>query len=917
MDYRYRIIISIAIICSCFVSTCYSVPKTTPTKTQKGAFQNYCQVPGVGGWKKVNWWLVLKESGGISDTVKYALAYNIDSNTPGNPPTTIFEESMSRHHKVGFKSFIETISFDECKNKNNKKYFQSWFHENPHAKLNKVLNSNFNKPIINSGFTRAHSKFLVSHDPNYDGFIVDHSLPMPHSEYTLKDTNTNPSQHAFCFNFNEQGFETIIKLFQVIRPNIVKRNGKEVDCQNSESPLWIHPKIQNTFAKPNLLLQPTPINDDCPKAVEKILSTLTGPQFFRSFMKQDYPKACYTKLDFPTVPTHIYPKNMRVYGFVPRSTKETHNCFSATKSHVYKNEEPEQKIFSWNLFYSPACKENEKEDLNDARTAGKKTNPYICSPLEYGLDSWLAVSKLENKLLYVSTQNQNHKLSSYIGRKDPNAQELWGVVDINSFFDSTNRHEKIGVESPGGGGANSDTVCIGDSNRVTGQLHHLGSIFCFEDTILASNLIKMIIPTTPKKTIKASFNTINLYSEIPLPAPTLPGIKIVDPPPDPKPKNKKPVIQAAPSSSSAALASDEEVGEEEDEEEIASIVENKSRYPSFFYPNAEIEDAVWNTLITIKSTNCRIRELDVLEKTDLANKAEALAKKRAKNKIPKTDQCVPLFHTLYYEKGLTKALKLYPWKASPQERWDWIKAFADINFPRVANAATTTEGFRWREPHSKNYFYYYIYELVQFHISWDQYKTGRVSHKGHYPQAMFSRLSKCWNGDKSPEKIQDWDEFLLKRLEDHMGSPIPLDYGPQCHHMELINLRYDKHVPDLDITNCKQDPPTCTELLDYPNVKKRGRDFNPKESPTDLKKMASTTSEKHSGATHPSPSIDPSTLSSSSDPTLASSSAPPSDPSHYIESSSLSTPNPCPPFVLPSNAMLVDSAPSSSSAPSS
>ncbi|KAF2069624.1 hypothetical protein CYY_009058 [Polysphondylium violaceum] len=740
-----------------FISLCYA---------DKGTFENYCQVPqktatGVS-WKQVKWWMVLKDAGPISNKLKYALFYNDGSKT-------VIETSNSDHHGVGFKDFIETVSLKNC-GADGKYYFQSWFHEGSHIK---EKTDNFDKPKFSQGFSKAHAKYLISHDAQFNGFIMDHSLPIPHDDGVFgKSTSTNPSQHAFCFNFNGADFDMIVKLFQVSMPMIVKTNGDDKVCKKNSSPLWFNYNAKDNLPKPfpperHLIYK---FNQNCKIAMEVRAKTIVKQKGdvpkrlpFLEVMESDYPEDCYKTLTFLN--------GIKAYGF-------DHNCFTSSKSTfpITKTTTPagntveeSEDYYSWrNNFYNEKCTENVKQkDYN-------RKDTHLCSPVEFGIDSWLAVSQLEKKLFLVSTQNQNHKLPSFIKTSD---KMEWGVVDINSFFDTTNRHEKVGVEYGQG-----TRVCIGDSNRVQGQLHHLGNIFCLDDKDLANALRTMIY--TEKKTVKKRFNTINLYS-------TNPNFKFLDSDftimdqktnPDPSPPISTATGSDASSSGTKKSSSSD------------------SRYPSFFYPNAEVDPIDVQILSDeAKYPDCSLYKLNPTEVKNYLTES-----KISKELNVRTDYCKPLFETVvneHFQKVTIKDIysKLRGFKQNDED-------------PTILEEDEKTTA-----------------SLKNKYKSKEEGGGERGGYNRYNPRFLRKYLN-CWAETTYPDsfenaydfKISEVEDVFLERIEQVMMNPIPDYYTESCYYTDIIDLTFGKAA--ITTKECDAQPPRCPPPVPPKvNNKKRGR----------------------------------------------------------------------------------------------
>ncbi|KAF2069623.1 hypothetical protein CYY_009057, partial [Polysphondylium violaceum] len=779
-----------------FISVCYA---------DKGTFKNYCQVPqttatGVS-WKQVKWWMVLKDAGPISNKLNYALFYNDGTSE------TVIETSNSDHHGVGFKDFIETVSYEDCKtaDANNNHFFQTWYHEGSHIKEKK---DNFDKPTFSQGFSKAHAKYLVSHDKNFHGFIMDHSLPIPHDDGVFgKSTSSNPSQHAFCFNFDHTDYDKIIELFQVSMPMIVKTNGDDKVCKKNSSPLWFNYNAKDNLPKPfppnkHLIYK---FNQNCKIAMEERALQNKQRKSFLQVMQSDYPDKCYKTLTFLN--------GIKAYGFAPRSQSEPHNCFTSSKSTFPFSKtttpagntvEESEDYYSWKKnFYNEKCTENVKQSHYNEK------DTHLCSPVEFGIDSWLAVSQLEKKLFLVSTQNQNHKLPSFIKTSD---KMEWGVVDINSFFDTTNRHEKVGVEYAGGNQVSDQAtrVCIGDSNRVQGQLHHLGNIFCLDDKHLANALRTMIY--TKKKKVTKRFNTINLYSTNPNFLLTDSDFTIMDQKTNPDPSVLEPILDSGSGASSSGTKK--------------SSSSSDSRYPSFFYPNAEVNpDKVPILSDETKYPTCGLHKLNPTEVEQYLKES----KKNSKGiKKTLTDFCKPLFKTQVNEDHQMVTIKeIYSelkglkendedpsilevddnTPASMQQKWEWIDKLYRAYRTRVINHSYNSPRFQTYD--GSRFYHYYIVNLVNFYHSFKNLKNknkskeeggGRRGGNNHYPTVNFRRYVDCWAQKNYPDLFKNFYDFqvsevedvLLERIEKVMMNPIPDYYTESCFNTDIIDLTFGK-----------------------------------------------------------------------------------------------------------------------------
>ncbi|KAF2074175.1 hypothetical protein CYY_004519 [Polysphondylium violaceum] len=864
------ITIYLIVICI-FISVCWADDYT---------FNNYCQVPITTEkgllWKKVKWWMVLKEAGPISNEINYALFYN------DGESETVIETSKSNHHGVGFKKFIEKVNHEDCKtpDANNNQFFQTWYHDGSHIQEKK---DNFEKPTFSQGFSRAHAKYLISHDKKFHGFIMDHSLPIPHDDGVFgTSTSTNPSQHAFCFNFEESDYDKIVKLFQVSMPMIVKTNGDKV-CTKHSSPLWFNynPKKQIFPQNKHLIYKFT---RDCKIAMEKraLVETENDDEpirkHFLDVMQSDYPDKCYKTLTFSN--------DIKAYGFAPRSQSEPHNCFNSAKSiFPFSETTPNGKAgqgaeyyYSWKeKFFNEICTENEKQNHYN----NNEKDTHLCSPVEFGIDSWLAVSQLEKKIFLVSTQNQNHKLPSLIKTSD---KMEWGVVDINSFFDTTSRHEKVGVEYADRNQQSNEEatrVCIGDSNRVQGQLHHLGNIFCLDDKNLANALRKMIY--TEKKKVTKRFNTINLYS-------TNTNFKFLDSDftrMEQKTNSDPSVIE--PISGSIPPATGSGASSSGTKKSSSS---SDSRYPSFFYPNAQVNPKKVSSLADKDQfPTCGLYKLNPTEVKDY------LKKSSKGSKMTRTDYCKPLFKTHVNEERQAVTInEIYSelkglkendedpsiWEedvytpASMEQKWEWIDQLYRAFRTRVFNKSNNSQ--RLQSYDGKRFYHYYIVNLVNFYHSFINLKTlerfkeevGRKEVKS-YPFNSFRTYIQCWaetnynDGFKNlhPFKMSEVEDVFLERIEKVMMNPIPNYYTETCFQTPMIDLTFGMETDTtikMVTENCNAKPPQCSEK--QINSKKRGRTNSMQEDEQNFEphykkpKLDSKTSEVHPPATtsqaHPS-----------------------------------------------------------------
>ncbi|KAF2073245.1 hypothetical protein CYY_005442 [Polysphondylium violaceum] len=728
---------------------------------KKGEFQNYCQVPSTTNsasnpnWEKVNWWLVLKEAGAIDDKVKYTLFYN-DLNGK-----TFTLESQSKIRDVGFKEFIETIDNPKCEIAN-VKTFQSWFHESSKAKNTK----NFDKPSV-AKFEHAHAKYLISHDASYNGFIVDHSLPMPYTDAVFGVSKSNPSQHAFCFNFNPAGFQEIINLFRVSRPMIVKTN-IHGNCRKDLSPLW-----DKSHKTSSLTLSYEELDDKADECKTAWQSTMLK---FDEIFTKAYPSQCYQRASLSlSIADPNNPKFIDAIAFYPRRQNEDHGCFKNPTSTV--NKELKKDVvepYTWDPFYSK-CAEDDKKAIHLARFSGKKEEKYICSPVEYGIDSWLAASQIMGKLLYVSTQNQKSKFPSFVNQKP-----LWGVYEVNSFFEESDKHEKIGIQHDG------DTVCIGDSNRVRGQLHHLGSIFCFDDKKVADYLKELLLAK------KEPFNTVNLYGDAS-------GLG---------PKYQKATVDPT--------------------------TKSKTRPLSFFYPNDVNNLKGFNPDPLIADTKCgATEELDPADYTDLTVPlfhAEFFFE-------PKQDEEDKLEGYNPHEEPNKK----WDWIKKFAE----LNAYRSAGKATGRFSGTELNYLNYYIVNLVRFYKQYnrLKESSTAYPSGGTYYKSEKFRKLHrcegFQPAHLDRII--------PPKtiVEDLEEILLDRVEEAMSNNIIVGYNTKCHSKDMIDLTPRTN----QVGSCAEPKPTCIDPPNPVNIHRSYAYDESDDEDGDLKSpKRSKTSETSSGS---------------------------------------------------------------------
>eukprot|EP01132_Coremiostelium_polycephalum_P007407 gene7407-9102_t len=394
----------------------------------------------------VDWWFVLKIAG------------------PANGEFMLFDS----HHGSSFKDFNDKGPYKdldsfflkhvspECTDKT-QGVRQHWFHESIESSL-KGKSLKMDPFAGQTGIVKSHAKYLISTDlDNNSGFIIDHSMQMPHfngRSSILKDQKNAPSQHAFCLNLNGDDIKQIINLLSVSLPGLVNTNfEKQCDWEENDNSF-----IDQLFKKMKISVDTNQVCSGFKDSNDPMVH-LTEP----------YPTGCY-------VQASIQNNLFTFLSFKPWD-KGGNGCLMKGKSHQKVGD----KWGSWDVFLY--------EDIGCTPDI-KKTLKHVCSVKDFGLDSWIATANILGKSLDVSTQNQNAKLPGVdIKNTDPN-KKSFAVYDIMKWTwpKGNNRHEKIGISRD----TNDHTICIGDSNRVLGQLPHLGMVFCFSNENIKKGLISKL-----------------------------------------------------------------------------------------------------------------------------------------------------------------------------------------------------------------------------------------------------------------------------------------------------------------------------------------------------------------------------------------------------------------------------------------
>ncbi|KAF2078588.1 hypothetical protein CYY_000088 [Polysphondylium violaceum] len=506
---------------------------------------------------------------------------------------------------------------------------------------------------MKSYFKNAHAKYVINHDGNNNGFFIDHSLPMPQKDGKL-----------FA-----QNFDKIIKLIEKSKPQLVSANNKGHGCQ---SKLW---ELNYTFDASKTCSDKWG-NGRYPssqkiKTLDQILSS-------------PYPQECYHKeeeLAFGII----------AYAFEVWSQDPGENPCANVADSYFAFEEV--TYYAWDRFNSVACSETERAKyIHDLA---------ICSPGRYGIDSWLAVAQMEKKILLVSTQNQRYKFPSYYNEK-----EKFGVFEIRTFVENNlHRHEKLGVEY----GDNKETVCFGDSNRVRGQLHHLGAIFCFNDLVFAKELRKMAM---------GNFFNLEAINTQSLPE----GIK----------------------DNNAAI--DKDIDDED--ADVDDILDSQPNGPSFYRGNVYLK-----SIPKIGSKECEV--LPLKEEEIQERKADRKKMIRDMEKI-QTNTDLPLYKTIIKENA-SEQLDKYPFGADVATRMEWLRNLNKMMENRaLKNFKATYDALKKKGGNTRFLQYYYSDTLQAFKA----FNAKGENIKQKYLQNY-----------KIPKDFDV--ETFLERLEEHNSNPIP------------------------------------------------------------------------------------------------------------------------------------------------